>query len=452
MKRFYFKALILALITMVGRSEAQEIRTYFNQRPKITYTEPYRKITRNGDNLEQVLINLVNSARKSVYIAVQEFRLPLLADALIAKRKEGVDVRIVLEHDYNNTIPEQTDNTSGNNESQYEASKIAELRAFVDINKNDKLEVDELLKRDAIYKLRQAKLEVIDDTANGSRGSALMHHKFVLVDDRVVAVGSANFTTSCIHGDITNPESRGNPNSIVVINSTEVAKAFNDEFSQMWSFKNFGQGKEYRGPMTFQVGKSKVSVQFSPTPAKYGWSASVNGLISRTLAEASRSINGALFVFSDQRISDEIEKAHDLGVGISFLIEPKFAYRDYSELLDMLGVEIRNAKCEFELGNNPWKNPALESGMALLPKGDVLHHKFAVVDNQTVVVGSQNWSDSANSSNDETLIVVHSENVARDFTDEYSRVRRSSLLGINERLNAEIKSKENDCSKPITEF
>jgi phosphatidylserine/phosphatidylglycerophosphate/cardiolipin synthase-like enzyme len=34
-------------------------------------------------------------------------------------------------------------------------------------------------------------------------------------------------------------------------------------------------------------------------------------------------------------------------------------------------------------------------GIARLPAGDKLHHKFAVIDKRTVITGSFNWSPSA---------------------------------------------------------
>ena len=80
------------------------IQAYFNHNPKANYTDPYRQIKREGDNLEKIIIDTINSAQVSVDLAVQELRLPLVAQALVKKQKMGVKVRVILENLYNQPI------------------------------------------------------------------------------------------------------------------------------------------------------------------------------------------------------------------------------------------------------------------------------------------------------------------------------------------------------------
>lgn len=439
----FLKALTIA--SLISTSAMANVSVYFNQNSLNSYTDPYRNITRRGDNLEAVLLKEISLAKKSIFIAVQEIRLPLLAKALIDKEKEGVDVRIVLEHDYNFNILSQRDpNTDG----EYEASKLTELKALVDMNRDGRIQREELEARDAIYMLQTAKIKMMDDTSDNSSGSGLMHHKFMVVDGKVTVVSTANFTLSCIHGDMLNSSSRGNANSMTVVESSAFSKIFTEEFSQLWGNGrrgNFGHNKTYRGPVTTSVKGKKITVQFSPTSQRYNWEESVNGLAANYISKAQTSINAALFVFSDQKLSDAMQKRHNQGVDIGVIIEPKFAYRDYSELLDLLGLEMLNQKCNFEPDNNPWRNPAKEVGMASLPSGDVLHHKFGVIDNKTVIVGSQNWSDAANYINDETLIVIEDATIAGQFTQEYNRIKKTARLGPTTWLKDQIKKQEEAC-------
>lgn len=439
---------LLTLSLLVANSSFGSVTAYLNQNEKTSYLDPYKNITRQGDNLEEVILTQIQGAKKSIYIAVQEFRLPKVAKALIEKKNQGVDVRIVLENDYNFTVLDQKDPTS--TEGQYEASKASELKFFVDINKDGKIQKEELETRDAIFMLRAAKVPLIDDTFDLSAGSGLMHHKFMIVDNKSTLVSTANFTMSCIHGDLLSPSSRGNANSMIVVDSTNFAKIFTEEFSQLWGSGkrgNFGHNKTYRGPITTTVKGVKLTVQFSPTSQKYLWEESVNGLIASQLAKAKESIKALLFVFSDQKLANVMEARQNAGAEIGVYIEPKFAYRDYSELLDLLGVEFLNGKCVYEPNNKPWAVPATDVGMATLPKGDVLHHKFAVIDNKTVIVGSQNWSDAANYVNDETLIVIQSEAISEQFTQEYNRVKKTARKGLLPWVEEQIKAQEDTCAE-----
>lgn len=436
---------LFLFVLLTGQALGQ-VSAYFNQNQKSSYTDPYRGIQRPGDNLEQIILNEIALAKKTIFVAVQELRLPLIASALVQKKKEGIDVRVVLENNYNNTVLLQTDATSSDQE--YEASRLQDLVALVDMNRNGLIEKHELETRDAVYMLKNSGIPVMDDSFDSSKGSGLMHHKFIVIDDKVTVVSSANFTLSDVHGDLLTPASRGNANSLVVVRAMNFAKIFTAEFAQLWGNGvrgNYGHKKTYRGAITTTVRGTKITVQFSPTSQRYNWEESVNGLIANHLSRATKSINAALFVFSDQNISNVMEKRNMAGVEIGVLIEPKFAYREYSELLDLMGLGLLNYKCSYEVDNSPWKKPAKLAGMARLPSGDMLHHKFAVVDKKTVIMGSQNWSDAANFVNDETLIVIQDDKISDLYTQEFERIRKNASLGAPEWLKEQIRKQEIAC-------
>ncbi|MBI2027647.1 MAG: competence protein ComE [Deltaproteobacteria bacterium] len=425
-----------------------QIQVFFNHNSGSYYTDPYRNIERSGDNLEQVILDHIHSAKKSVYLAVHELRLPLIAKALVLKKRAGLDVRVILEHDYNFNILSQKDVFSS---GEYEATKLEELRDLVDVNQNGIIELWELNSRDAIYILQKEHIPLLDDSSDNSRGSGLMHHKFIVVDEKSTLISTANFTLSCIHGDMNEPLSRGNANSMIRVDSKPLAKIFLMEFLQMWGNGkrgNFGHRKTYRGAQTAIAKGTKITVQFSPTSNRLNWEETVNGLIGEHLRRARKSVLAALFVFSEQKLSNIMQERSLKGVRIGALIEPKFAYRDYSELLDMLGLQmLKKDQCVYPIDNNPWIHPVEEAGIPYLTKGDVLHHKFAVIDDKTVVVGSQNWSQAANDVNDEALIVIHNnQNIARFYSQEYERLKERSFLGPTTRLIEEIEQREINCA------
>ncbi|MBW4521552.1 MAG: helix-hairpin-helix domain-containing protein [Scytolyngbya sp. HA4215-MV1] len=426
------------------------VEAYTNHDPAFQYTEPYRKITRPGTDLEQKIVDLIASAQSSVEVAVQELRLPKIAQALIDRQKAGVKVRVILENTYSRPF------------SSFTAAEIAKLPEreqgrykeaiqLIDINGDGQLSPDEINQRDALVMLRNAKVPWIDDTADGSEGSSLMHDKFVVVDGRQVIVTSANFTTSDIHGDFKSPSSRGNANNLLKIDSAEVASLFTQEFNVMWGDgpggkldSKFGVKKPFLPVRQVILGATTIEVHFSPTNATIPWSQSSNGLIGKTLSTAQRSIEMALFVFSDQTLVNQLEVMNQRGVQIRTLIDPGFAYRPFSEGLDMLGVALAD-NCKSEPNNRPWQSPIATVGVPRLPPGDLLHNKFGVIDRQTVITGSHNWTAAANNANDETVLVIHSPIVAAHYEREFERLYTNAILGVPPAIARKAEKERSRC-------
>ncbi|NJO76080.1 MAG: DUF1669 domain-containing protein, partial [Leptolyngbyaceae cyanobacterium RM1_406_9] len=311
----------------------------------------------------------------------------------------------------------------------------------------------EINQRDALVILQQSQIPVIDDTADGSKGSDLMHHKFLVIDRRLVIVTSANLTTSDVHGDFLSPESRGNANNLVKIDSPELAQLYTREFDLMWGDgpggalnSNFGLQKSPRPAQTVTLAPgSTVTVQFSPTSTSLPWQQSTGGLASRALSIATRTVDAALFVFSDQNLSNVLQTRYQRGVQVRALIDSGFIYRDYSEALDMMGVAMQNRRCRYEEGNQPWSGAIATVGTPNLAEGDLLHHKFSVVDEHLVITGSQNWSAAANHSNDENLLVIDNPTVAAHFHREFERLYEGASLGLPTFVQQKIREERTRC-------
>ena len=74
------------------------LQVYFNHSPSSEYEDPYRHNTRPGDNLEQKIIDTISRAQVTVDVAIQELRLPKIAQALAEKHKAGIRVRVIVEN------------------------------------------------------------------------------------------------------------------------------------------------------------------------------------------------------------------------------------------------------------------------------------------------------------------------------------------------------------------
>ncbi|MFW9261804.1 DUF655 domain-containing protein [Nostoc sp. CALU 546] len=459
----YFLYIFLVIFSLAGCQRVQSynqrpeplpqdplVQVYFNHSESSEYKESYRQQTRLGDDLEKQIADAITQAKSTVDVAVQELRLPKVAQALVDRQKAGVKVRIILENNYSRPWSSLTSAEVGKLDKR-EQERYNEFRQFIDINQDNQLSPAEINQRDALMILQNAQIPWIDDQADGSAGSSLMHHKFVIVDNRILIITSANFTLSDTSGDFTNPNTLGNANNLLQIDSPELASLFTEEFNIMWGDgpegqpdSRFGLQKPMRLPKQITLGNTQITVQFSPTSPTQPWSNSSNGLIGKTLDSATKSTDLALFVFSDQRLANILEKRHQQSVQIRALIEPQFAYRPYSEALDMMGVALSN-KCKYEVDNHPWTNPITTVGVPLLPKGDLLHHKFGVIDGTTVITGSHNWSDAANYGNDETLVVIENPIIAAHYVREFARLYIKVKPGLPPAIQEKIKLEQTRC-------
>ncbi len=415
----------------------ESIRAYFNHDRSVSFTEPYRQKTRPGRDLGAKLIETIESAQSQIDIAVQEFQLPNIAQALAAKSAAGVKVRVILEHNYSRSLSELTA-AEVEGLTVREQDRYREYQKLVDIDKDGTLSPAEINQRDAISILRNARIPILDDTADGSSGSGLMHHKFMVVDRHQLIVTSANWTMSDIYGDFSHPDSEGNQNNLVQIESKELATVFLTEFNLMWGDGNtanqisqFKTRKPPRPPVEVLVGKTRVFVQFSPTSKQQAWTDSSNGSIGKLLQASQQQVDFALFVFSEPGLSSILQSQSQRGVKVRGLIDRTFAYRNYSSGLSLMGVNP-NSSCQVG-GTN--LSPLATIGVPTLPQGDLLHHKFAIVDRRTVITGSHNWSNAANYHNDETLLVIQDNpTVAAHFNREFDRLYERGVIGIPAKL------------------
>lgn len=408
------------------------IRVAFNHRGESRYRSPISGQWRQGDDLEALVLESIREARRQILVAVQELSLPAVAEALAERHRRGVQVRVVLENLYSAPWSQQHPVDLPPHQRQRQQQLAA------------------LGQGDAVAVLQRAGVPLLDDTADGSRGSGLMHHKFLVVDGRVVVTGSANFSPSCIHGDAGAPSTRGNVNHLLRFESPALADVFAAEFARLWGDgpgrepdSRFGIAKESGPAQVVDVAGTTVEVLFAPHRRRdpnhgLAW-------LESRLAGARRRLDLALFVFSGQNLADRLQDLHARGVKIRLLADPGFANRAFSETLDLLGVTLPDQDCKIEAGNRAWDTPLEGVGTPQLARGDKLHHKFAVIDGRDVITGSFNWSPSAAHQNDETLLLIRSPLLARHFEAEINRLWRGAELGIGGRLARRMEQQRRTC-------
>jgi cardiolipin hydrolase len=126
----------------------------------------------------------------------------------------------------------------------------------------------------------------------------------------------------------------------------------------------------------------------------------LNAIISAIdLAKANLKI--CVFTISDDRITQALLQAHRRGVKIRILT-------DNEKLFD-LGSDIKQlAQAGIEVRTDTTRNH--------------MHHKFALIDNHTLLTGSYNWTRSAALYNHENVVFTNSKDLVLDFLGEFDRL------------------------------
>ena len=287
--------------------------------------------------IEDGLIKVINGAQSRVDIAIFELDLEDVGNAILAARDRGVDVRLVTD--------------------------------------TDNLEVDETLIR-----LKKEGIAIVDDKRN-----ALMHNKFMVVDQKAVWTGSWNFTP--------NGTFRNNNHSIY-IQSPELAQNYTAEFEEMFVDKAFGPTSPVNTTHPkIILGDTLIETCFAPEDK-------CTAKIEEVVRQAQKSITFMAFSFTDDRIGKIVRDRAKAGVAVRGLFETRGSETEFSEF-----GRMKRAKLDVLQDGNPY----------------TLHHKVFVVDGSTVILGSFNFSENASGSNDENLLVIHNAAIAQQFLAEFDR-------------------------------
>lgn len=225
------------------------------------------------------LIEKINAAQSSIHIASFEFDLTPVADALIAAKQRGVDVRWV------------TDDEHG-------------------------IEADEEPGHGQFAMLEQAGIEVRSDTR-----SALMHNKFWIFDGQIVWTGSTNITERGIFDQ---------DNNVVVIQSPELAAIYEREFQEMWDGRFGPTSPSTLDQQIVTVDGSRIVVVFtSEDPA-------LENAIVPLVQSATQSIRFLTFSFTDYPLADAMSQRFKSGVDVAGVFETFGSETEAAELRTLM--------------------------------------------------------------------------------------------------------------------
>lgn len=187
--------------------------------------------------------------------------------------------------------------------------------------------------------------------------AGLMHHKIAIVDERLVFLGSANLTTQSL---------KMHDNLVLGLYHPDLAAFLNRCSSQFYAFEVAGQ------------------------PAELWLLPDGEGLaLERLLAlidGAKKSIYVAMFTLTHPRLCQALIAARgrqvDVRCAVDFYTAQGASLKTFASL-QAAGVKI-----------------VASSGQQLL------HHKWAWIDGQSLVMGSANWTKSAFAKNQDCFVIL----------------------------------------------
>ena len=154
-----------------------------------------------------------------------------------------------------------------------------------------------------------------------------------------------------------------------------------------------------------------VQVFFSPNGG-------ARDAVLKELKSAKKEIDVAMYILTDRELSNALISARRRGVNVRVLLDGKSAEEIGYSKHHFLSERNINVK----LDNTHRRYGDKYEG--------IMHNKFAIIDNETLITGSYNWTHSAEKLNDENLLIIkEDEKLIGKFTDKFTQLwNRGKIL------------------------
>ncbi len=233
---------------------------------------------------------------------------------------------------------------------------------------------------DAIKTLKAAGVS----TVNGGRSNGLMHDKMIIVDGQVLFMGSWNLSYN---------DTYRNNNNLLKITDPKLIANYQAKFNELFVNKRFGAKAKVKIPNpALTIDGVQVENYMAPEDE-------VMAKLVNYIQVAKKSVHYMIFTFTDDDLANAMIARSRAGLDVQGVIESRGASQGAL-------VPLFCAKLPVRTDGNKY----------------TMHHKVIIVDSQTVITGSFNFTKSADTSNDDNVIVIHSPEVAALYEQEYQRI------------------------------
>jgi phosphatidylserine/phosphatidylglycerophosphate/cardiolipin synthase-like enzyme len=233
-----------------------------------------------------------------------------------------------------------------------------------------------------IQELKTAGIPVLGDRREG-----LMHDKFTIIDGQDVWTGSMNLTINSAYR---------NDDNLIHIHSSELAQDYTVEFNEMFEKDRFGINSPRNTPNpTVYVNGIQLEVYFAPEDG-------VQKHVISLLQSAQHSIKFMAYSFTADKIAEAMIARAQEGVRVTGVFEDEQTRSNQGTEFDRLG----HSGLDVRTDGNP----------------NNMHHKVIIIDDKIVLTGSYNFTNNAETINDENLLVIYDADLTASYLAEFERV------------------------------
>ena len=363
MNKFTLLLTLLLSVALSSQASGPKIIAYFNHPVATNFSHGTNAVYLNG-TIGDTLVAYINRAKYSLDIAIYEIsQTSGMADvvgALNAAQTRGVAIRVIYDGKVNSS------------------TSITSLNA-------------------AIPRLASPSTSAYN----------IMHNKFMIIDagsanaaDAIVWTGSFNWTQLMFTGDY---------NNALILQDQPLAQAYVAEFNQMWGSSTatpnstnskFGPYKTATTAHTFTIDGHQVDLYFSPSDG-------TNNQIIAAIQTADKELFFGVYTFTESTNASDIATKYNTS-----------------------GYTVKGIMDQYSVGYAAATTltPVMGSNLKIYNSGStVYHNKMMIVDpdypalDPLVLTGSHNWSNTADTKNDENMIIVHDSTLANIYLQSFAQ-------------------------------
>ena len=219
------------------------------------------------------------------------------------------------------------------------------------------------------------------------KSKGLMHRKIVSIDHAQVFLGSANLTTSSL---------RHHDNLVLGLYNPSLAAFLEHPYAASFSFDLINQqGAVYLLPDPEQAGLKRLL---------------------KCLNDAKVNISIAMFTLTHPAIAESLIQAQKRGIAVTIAVDyytAKGASKKTLRVLEKEGIRILNSQGR-----------------------QLLHHKWALIDGQILIMGSANWTKAAFSKNHDFLFFLSplNQNQIKFFKKIWETIELESTTAVERKF------------------